>query len=444
MTTAPRPPLSRPQRIRYTIYAVGVTIFVLAVVDGLLRWLDGRGDLDLSGKNDRAWRAAGPPWVVGDDGLYHPDPKSDNVVHDHPFRAKKGDAWRVFFIGESFLRGVPYRDVGTIHAWFLAELTARYPRATLEVVNGSMSAINSERVLQNVRYALDHEPDLLIVQACNNEGTLPPSKVTARLHELGTFRAFRKLLRGDDDGPVHTPQDPDVNAVRENFRQNLEAIVSLTAEKGVPLFLLVSPLNRRYEGNEAGLPLRGHTWEERAAPFSLCVESGVATYRSGDSKRALEALRLCDDVEALRWIGLAEFALGDHAAARRSLEAYVEVLPRNRCRPSFQAVVREVARGHGHATLVDLDETISARSPGQLPGPDWFTDYCHLNWEAQGFVADALLDTLAKTGLSPRGKPCLPEQEGCSPRRSRLSVVEEALRRGELSATADFQAGSAR
>lgn len=428
---------------------MGVTVFVLAVVDGLLRWLDSRGDLDLSGKNDRVWRASGPPWVLGEDGLYHPDPKSDNVVHDHPFRAEKGDAWRVFFIGESFLRGVPYREVGTIHDWFRTELGARYPRAKLEVVNGSMSAINSERVLQNVKYALAHDPDLLIVQTCNNEGTLPPSKVTARLHELGTFRAFRKLLRGDDTssndgGPIHTPQDPDVNAVRDHFRKNLESIVSLTAERGVPLFMLVSPLNRRYEGNEAGLPLRGHTWEERAVPFSPCVEAGVATYRSGDPKRALDALRQCDDVEALRWIGLAEFALGDHAAARRSLEAYVEVLPRNRCRPSFQAVVREVVRGHAHVTLVDLDETISARSTGRLPGPEWFTDYCHLNWEAQGLVADALLDALATSGLGPKGAPCLADQRGCPPRRSRLSVVEEAIRRGELTATADFQAGSGR
>ncbi len=421
----PRPPLTAAVRARYILYAAAVTVFVLLLVDGALRWLEARGTLDLSSPNERVWRDTGAPWVLDGD-RWVANPASDNRVLDHPFRATKGDAFRVFFVGESFLRGVPYLDTGTVHAWFREALSERTDR-TLEVVNGSMSAVNSDVVRRNVRHALKHAPDLLVVQACNNEGTLPPSEVTRRLHELGTFRALRRVLRDDEPAPTYTPQDPDVTQVREHFRANLAGMLDAAAEAKVPVVLLVSPLNRRYDGNESGLPLPGRRWDQRVPVAVPCVQTGQALFESGDMRGAIDTLASCDDVEALRWTGLAEFALGQHDRARRTLEQYAEHVPRNRCRPSFQEVVRSVGQGRPGVVVVDLDATMSRLAPHGVTGPELFTDYCHLRWDAQAHAADAILDAAVAAGFLPSLRPA-----AGAPWPRRRALVEQAERAGTL------------
>lgn len=259
-----------------------------------------------------------------------------------------------------------------------------------------MSGVDSGLVSQAAAYAVNHEPDAIVVATCNNEGTLPPSKVTARLHELGTFRLFRKVLRPEpSERPVHTPQDPDQEAVADNFRNNLLSIVDAARTAGVPVVLCTLPLNLLYDGDEAGIPLGGHTFE---TPGSVehppCVKAGIKQYRARQYKEAIAGLRTCEEVESLRWIGLAQFATGDTDAARGTLEEYTELLPRNRCRPSFQAIIRDVATKSPGVTLVDLDALFRSGGTTQIAGSEHFTDYCHLTKEAQGTVAGAIFGAL--------------------------------------------------
>ena len=55
------------------------------------------------------------------------------------------------------------------------------------------------------------------------------------------------------------------------------------------------------------------------------------------------------------WIGLSRFELGESDAAKADLEQATELNPRNRCRPSFNAIIRELAESEEHVQLVDLE-----------------------------------------------------------------------------------------
>ncbi len=421
--------MSLGQRLRYGVYAAAVTTAALLVLEAIFGWW-------VPPTRDEAlWRPGVTPWVASDDGFYRPNPESPLPVAAHPFRVAKGDAWRVFFVGESFLRGVPYDEIGTIHGWLHERLLAGHPSVPVEVVNASMSAQNSARIRETVDFALEHHPDLLVVATCNNEGTLQPSAVTRALHDSGTFRALRSALRSGEALPTHTLQNPDTEAVRDAFRQNLRAIVESTGRRGVPLLLCTLPLNLRYDGDESGLAHAADRWEAPgtwSAP--ACVVPGRDAVRAGRHAEAIEALRGCEEAEALRWLGLAQAGLGD-PVARRTLEQYVELMPRNRCRPSFQAVIREEARRGGHVTLVDLDARSRSRAPAGLPGSEDFTDYCHLRWGAQADVADALIEALDGRGLGPRGSGLR------APVPDRGALVEAARLAGTLRAPAEQRRG---
>lgn len=428
--TAARPPLSRAQRLRYALYAVGVTASVLLVLDAVL------GGLFPKSRNATLWEPGESPWRAEADGRFHARRDGPMRVAEHPFRVEKGDAWRVFFVGGSFLRGVPYDEVGTIHRFFEERLLAGHPSVPVEVVNASMSAQPSDRVRENVNFALEHAPDLLVVATCNNEGTLPPSAVTRTLHASGAFRALRAALRGDEAVPTHTLQNPDTAAVREHFRENLRAIVDATAARGVPLLLCTLPLNLRYAGDESGLPLDGATWEAPGTwPVPACLTPGRAAYLAGQYADAVRLLAPCEEAETLRWLGLAHAALGHAAAARDALEQYVELMPRNRCRPSFQAVIREEATRSANVTLVDLDAHFRAGAPLGLPGDEVFTDYCHLRWDGQAQVADLLISAVDQAGLAPKGSG----PRGPLP--DRAAAVEAARLAGLLRAPAEQPSG---
>jgi hypothetical protein len=385
---------SRPNtatRVRYAIYAAAVTIAALLVVDAVITSLEASGVLDTARADDGAPLAL-DPWIE-DGEWWVPANRGPFVMADHRFaRDKAPNALRVFMVGASFMQGVPYTGKKTMHHALETLLRLELPERKIEVANGSLSAQDSGMVVKLAEWSLKHAPDVLVVATCNNEGTLPPSKVTSRLQELGTFRALRSVLKGEAESrPVHTPVDPDLQAVRSRYRTNLETIVARATAAGVPVILATLPVNLRYEGDEAGLPIAGHSWEEAgtvALPTcAVAVKNHLAARRYPEAEQAAAA---CGEVEALRWLGLTKYARHDYPEAQRLLEAYVELMPRNRCRPSFNTIIRQVAKASPNATLLDLDRFFRDLRAHGLPGPEDFTDYCHLFEDAQRKAGDAM------------------------------------------------------
>lgn len=154
--------------------------------------------------------------------------------------------------------------------------------------------------------------------------------------------------------------------------------------------------------------------EVLAELYRPCTIDGMVAYAHGRPEDALAILRSCegDAGEVLRWSGLAERRLGHERAARTLLRQSVELQPRNRCRPSFNAEIRAVAAGHDGAVLVDLDEAFDGLPPA--PPPErWFMDYCHMSWRGYAEMGAVAFDAirLHEAGLAPQDAAPLPAEE---------------------------------
>ena len=399
-----RPILTPAKRARYIAYATAVTIASLLIIDAIARTLEDSGNIDTQGDGSaRTAYLAGNPWQVEGERVLLTKAASGSMI-DRSFTAKKNGGWRAFMLGGSFLRGVPYSHAGTIHFWLDRLLKRHFPDQKVELINAAATAQNSFRVRSIAEHAATFDADIFIIATCNNEGALPPGEVTQRLQRNGTFRILKTLFspkRSEIKRPLHTPQDPDIEAVRTAFRGNLEAMVSMAREHGIQVFLSTLPSNPRYDGNIPGRPIEGyqHPSEVKYPP---CVERTKASLDRNETAKTITLAASCDHVESLRLAGFAHWKNGAYQRAKVLLDQYMEVEPRNRCRPSFQRIIREVAASQ-NVPLIDLESAINDASPHGVPGPELFVDYCHLNWQGQAIVADAMYQALLKYDAKPAG-----------------------------------------
>ncbi len=133
------------------------------------------------------------------------------------------------------------------------------------------------------------------------------------------------------------------------------------------------------------------------ASLGDCLSDGILLHYQHRWDEAIAVFEGCDDpAEALRWIGFSQLRRGDVDDARATLEQVVELAPRNRCRPSFNAILREEAANAPNAVLVDLEKHAREISPDGIPGPELFVDYCHMNWRGYAAMAEPLLEALEK------------------------------------------------
>ncbi|MCP4873461.1 MAG: tetratricopeptide repeat protein [Proteobacteria bacterium] len=433
-----------------------------------LEYLERLGWIETSRPSDRVQFVEERLFAPDGRGNWHSTPYAEETLVRQSFPQEKGDTYRIFALGGSFMMGSPYLLQGYPNVaggmpFFLEEALGRGGSSRpVEVINVAAGAQNSSRVRGIVEQVFTLDPDALYIATCNNEGEPAPSTMRVWLNRQGGYRLLSRLLDEERAGSWYTPQDPDTRRIRDGFRANLRWVLSEAEKREVPVFLATLPVNLAYRGWDTGghiigeavvpavqpaielpaaLPIpAGFELQPKCVTGSLLFEaeefetarpllraclrsddppdrlsrvrpaySAIADYEVGTADAASDSLlevslgaclargvRLyyqerwdeaigtfeqCEDpAEALRWIGFVERARGNLEAASDLLEQVVELAPRNRCRPSFNAIIREEAARFSTAILIDLEAHAKAVSPGGLPGPQLYVDYCHMNW----------------------------------------------------------------
>jgi len=179
--------------------------------------------------------------------------------------------------------------------------------------------------------------------------------------------------------------------------------VDAAQQEDVPVLLGTLPVHLRYAGQGIA---KGPASPAPALASDRCTVAAEVAYQEGRFDDAIASAKGCEDSpSAFLWVGLSLAALGRNDEAKAALEASVELLPRNRCRPSLNQMTREVAAAHDDVFLVDLEAIFAAAAPGGLPGAEAFYDYCHLNWRGYANATDHLLAGMARHGLGPKASP---------------------------------------
>jgi len=419
---SPRRSLTRARLIGFSLVT---TVLVLAGANALVDWLGRRGVVELHRPDDQVQfveetllEKRGDVWVTTD--------YAEQNMLPSRFAAERGDGFRLFVLGGSFAMGSPYshqedgaESPGGMSTWLRARLSARSPDTAVEVVNLGAGGEGSFRVKRILEEVVQREPSAVLVASCNNEGAASPSAMREYLHTLGGYRLMTKLLAPTESlqgRTLHTVQQDVVTELRRNFGENLREMVRSTEQAGVPLFLATLPVNLRYSRYSMspfadGVDITGAITRQEPEP---CVAAGRTAYEEERWQDAVTALAECDDVaEALRWTGLALVELGRYDEGKAALEQSVELLPRNRCRPSFNDVIRRVAaEAPAHVHLVDLQRAAEASAPHGIPGygedgDEQFLDYCHMHWRGYAAMAGTVQEAMDAAGLLPAGDSTL-------------------------------------
>jgi hypothetical protein len=417
----PEPPNHRQARPRLSVggvakrllYSAIVSAAILLVANWAIERVTRARQIDLDTRDSQIVYLSDDPYLRDGDH-YVTNPQVRDTLIASRFRANKADAWRLFILGESFAMGTPYvhqqqaqAGEGGIASWLAADLEALYPQRSIEVINAAAGAQNSHRVRRIAEAVVKLQPDALLVAACNNEGVLPPGRVDEILHRTGGYRLLAKLaapLLGSAERSLFTPQDPDVDAIRATFEENLRAIVDTARRHDVPVLLCTMPVNLQFAGDQVG-HLFQHTRDVSypTPAISDCAARARSQLARRDAAAAVATLRACAlDLEGMRVLGMALMQLRQFDEARQVLNQYTELAPRNRCRPSLNRIIREVAASTPGVTLVDLETAAANASRGGIPGDNLFVDYCHMNWVGYAAMAEVILDTMRAHGITPQ------------------------------------------
>lgn len=319
-------------------------------------------------------------------------------MHAH----KPPGTFRIFVFGESAALGDPAPAYG---AWRYLEvmLRERYPKQSFEVINVSMTAINSHTVLPFARECAGLDGDLWIIYMGNNEFVGPFGAITvfgakapplwmvrlglwlqttrvgqlaaATAHRLKGKRAAQwdgmRMFAGERVG-LH---DPKREAVYANFRGNLRDMLRAGLSSGKTEILL----------NKVAVNLRD------CPPFA-----------SMQSDQAKDKSQPADTFSAQNQFAMARSAF-EHtncAEAQKhfALACDYDALP-FRADSRINGIIAEAGREFAGPELrvVNADEVLNTNSPCGVAGDDFFYEHVHLNFDGNYRLARAWAAEIEKS-----------------------------------------------
>src|ERR1700730_2935794 len=90
--------------------------------------------------------------------------------YTEPFKKEKDpNTCRIFVLGESTTIGYPYFHNGSFHRWLQYRLMNSFPERKFEIVNLSLTAVNSYTVLGFAKEVVNYEPDAILIYTGHNE-----------------------------------------------------------------------------------------------------------------------------------------------------------------------------------------------------------------------------------------------------------------------------------
>jgi tetratricopeptide (TPR) repeat protein len=317
---------------------------------------------------------------------YFFDQKNAVATSFQAFKKRKGaETLRIFILGASTGIGYPYRHNGAFQRWLQYSMNSTFPDTTFEIVNLSLTAVNTYTLLDFTKQLVSYEPDAVLIYTGHNEyyGALGvgsvnsmgrhPSMVRAMLW-LRNFRLVQlitetfmelKSLGGLQEGKRETlmkkmaaDQEIPCNSKLygqgvDQFRTNLKSILSILDDRSVPTFIstLVS--------NEKDLsPFISDTADQKS--------SALYHYKLGQRK----------------------YATSDFSTAKDEFVRAKELdLLRFRAPVAMNDIIRKMATEHTNVLLVDTKARFEKESPHGILGKETLLEHVHPNIRGYSLLA---------------------------------------------------------
>jgi tetratricopeptide (TPR) repeat protein len=362
--------------------------------------------------------------------------------------SKAPGTYRIFVLGESVAWGDPDPTYGFAR-YLEVMLRERFHATNFEVINTSITAINSHALLPMVEDLVQYQPDLFIIYTGSTEvvgpfgpGTvltpwdlsLPAIRTRIFVNSTRLGQLVKKFASGNKnnatewrgmemflDRQVRT-DSPEMSPVYANFAANLRDIVAVARRSGTHVLISTVATNLRDCPPFASLHREGIRADELSS-WEKLVQQGAELESTGSYAEAVKLYLSAADIDSqyaeLQFrIARCLWALGDFAGAKqRFVRAQDLDTLRFRADSKINETIRALAGAAPNLSVVDAAAVFASESPNEVPGSELFYEHVHMNPQGNYVLARALLTQVASL-LPPELRRGAPEgdvisQEQC-------------------------------
>ncbi len=315
------------------------------------------------------------------------------------FRKEKSpETFRAFVLGASTGIGFPYTSNGSFSRWLKYRLMNEYPDKEIEIINLSLTAVNSYAALDFTKQITAYNPDVVLVYLGHNEyygalGIGSTSKLgnnirlvrfLTNIRELRIVQLINNINQSantseDESGAnenlmVEMAGDKDIafgsekyQMGIEQFRSNMDAICQILSNKNIPTVIstLIS--------NEKSLtPFISDTINSELSAeyyFELATEN----YNNGDYGNAKDQFVKAKELDMLRY----------------------------RAPEEMNRIISDLANKYSDVYMADTKKIFAEHSEHGILGNEMLMDHVHPYLFGQGLISDSFYNTLKKNKIVP-------------------------------------------
>jgi tetratricopeptide (TPR) repeat protein len=364
---------------------------------------------------------------------YFPDAKIATVGNVELFKKHKDtNTLRFFVLGESTTIGYPYFHNGSFHRWLAYRLMHAYPDKQFEIINLSLTAVNSYTVRGFAQALIDYQPDGVLIYCGHNEyygalgvgstqhlgGNLTLVNWIIKLRSLrimqlltNAYRALHHPRQGTTSETrmqfmVAQQQIPYGSALFERgvrqFTTNMQATLRMLTRHHIPVFLsnLVS--------NTRDLPPFISAIDTVRYPgFMSRYRQGIAAWQAHQFSIAdslfLQAEKICPGHAGCNYY------LGRLALQRREIPEASGYLARAkdldalrfRAPDTFNTIIDRLCKSYDQVYEVDTRQAFVSHARQGIIGDSLILDHVHPDLRGYGLMSDAFYHAMEKAKVLP-------------------------------------------
>lgn len=327
-------------------------------------------------------------------------PQSTHLAFD---KEKKPNAFRVFILGGSSAAGFPYEPNGSVASYLLDRLSLVYPDSKIEVINCSMSAINSYTLRDLTPGILAQKPDLILVYAGHNEyyGALGAGSIESignsrflanlviSLEKYRTFQLMRNTLARIGK-TFSVPNEMQAGTLMEKmvqkkyigyssdiykkglsqFEGNLNDILHMISNAHVPVIIGTLTCNLKDQS-----PFVSDSSSQYPPAVKVFIDANEALSH-GKFKTADSLYRYARDLDALRF----------------------------RAPGEINEIITRTAAKYG-VNVVDIDSAFNANSSNQIVGNNLIIDHLHPSLQGYQLMGKVFFNKMEELNYLPDTTP---------------------------------------
>src|SRR5450432_141526 len=351
------------------------------------------------------------------------------------FRKQKDKSiLRIFILGESTTIGYPYFHNGSFHRWLQFRLMRTFPERQFEIINLSLTAVNSYTVLGFAKELVKYEPDAVLIYSGHNEfyGTLGVGSTirignsTGMVRLMLTLRELRimqlltnlyeKIRKPAGANPDQGGQTLMQRMVADQeipfksglfysgisqFVSNMNEVLDLFNKNHVPVFISNLVSNEKDLKPFVSLPADLHSYPG----FEKNLHQGISAFEANDRIASEKFFKRADQIYDGH--ALCNFYLGrlayNEGKYTESYRYFIKAKDLDGLRFRAPVLINEaivtMCDKYSYIHLVDTKAAFENFSDHQIIGSELILEHVHPNLNGYAIISDVFYEALKKQGI---------------------------------------------